>query len=141
MVETARYTDGEAFERESFDDHRNAIREGDLHGDGLLGVRTATEAVVLVLRSWSTSVILDGRFAATKLRHEQIRRRPRQQEAGHDADNDVPADSAHWCQDTFYRLSTQISRYWAGLKPQPAGGHITHRFFSTVAFFSREYWD
>lgn len=101
MVETARDADGEAFGWESFDDHRNAIRERDGHGDGLLSVRAATEAVVLVLGSWSTSVILDSRLAATQLRHEQVRRRPRQQEAGHDADNDVPADCAHWCrQDT-----------------------------------------
>lgn len=108
MVETAGDADREAFGGESFDDHRNAIRERDRHGDGLLGVRTATEAVVLVLRSWSTSVILDSRFAATQPRHDQVRRRPRQQEAGHDADDDVPADSAHSCQDTSTGLNPQI---------------------------------
>ena len=108
MVETAGDADREAFGGESFDDHRNAIRERDRHGDGLLGVRTATEAVVLLLRSWSTSVFLDSRFAATQPRHHQVRRRPRQQEAGHDADDDVPADNAHSCQDTSTGLNPQV---------------------------------
>ena len=96
MVETARDAGGEVFGRAAFNDYRDPIRERDGYVDGLLGVRTATEAVVLLLRSWSTSVFLDSRFAATQPRHDQVRRRPRQQEAGHDADDDVPADNAHW---------------------------------------------
>lgn len=115
MVETARDADGEAFGREPFDNHRNAIRKRDRHGDGLLSVRTATEAVVSVLGRWSTPVILDSRFATAQLRHEQIRSRPRQQEAGQDADDDVPADGAHWCQNTLpyldrqYRLAVPVT--------------------------------
>lgn len=120
MVETAGDADREAFGGESFDDHRNAIRKRDRHGDGFLGVRTATETVVLVLGSWSCAVILDGRFAATQLRHEQIRRRPRQQEAGHDANNDVLADSAHLCrQGNVFLSQPQIGRAWERLGESP----------------------
>jgi hypothetical protein len=110
VVETARDADGEAFGRESFDNHRNAIRERNRHGEGLLGVRAATEAVVSVLGRWNAPVIFDSRFAAAQLRHEQVRRRPCQQEAGHDADDDVPADGAHCSQNTFFRLSTANRR-------------------------------
>ena len=95
MVEIAGDADREAFGGESFDDHRNAIRERDRHGDGLLGVRTATEAVVLVRGRWSTSVNLDSRLAATQLRHEQIGRRPREEQTDDCTDDDVPAKGAH----------------------------------------------
>lgn len=115
VVETARDPDGEAFGWEPFDDHRNAIRERDRHDEGFFCVRTATEAVVLVRGRWSTPLLLDNRLAATQLRHEQIRSRPRQQEAGHDADDDVPADGVHWRQNTLpyldrqYRLAVPVT--------------------------------
>lgn len=95
VVEPARDAGGQVFGRKAFNDYRNAIGERDGYRDGLLGVRAATKAVVSVLRSGSAPVILDDCFGATQLRHEQVRRRPRQQQTGHDADNDVPADSAH----------------------------------------------
>lgn len=92
VVHAARNASGEAVGGEAFDNDRNAIRERDGHDDGLLGVRTAAETVVSILRGRGVSLILNGDFGAAQLRYEQVRCRPGQQEAGDDSDYDVQAD-------------------------------------------------
>ena len=118
VVEAAGDAGSKALDWEALDSHRNANRELDGHGEGLLSVRTAAEAVVSVLRGRSAVVVLDGRFGTAQRRHEQIRRRPRQQETGHDANDDVPADSAHGYQYTCLGLNQQVGRCSAVLEPE-----------------------
>lgn len=100
VVHGARGTDGQALRSQGLARDRKQASQGHVDGTGPFDVRAATEAVVCVLREWSVSVILHGGLGGTQLWHEQVGRRPRQQEAGHDADDDVPADGAHCCHDT-----------------------------------------
>lgn len=95
MVDGARGADGQALRRNRLAHRRNQFGEGDVHGTSPLDVRTAAETVILVLGHGSPPVVLSRRLTAAQLRHEQIRRRPREQEASDDADDDVPAECAH----------------------------------------------
>ena len=94
VVHRARRTDAQALRREGLAHDRSQASKRDFDRTSPFDVRTAAEAIVLILLA-TVRVRLGRLLSTAQLRHEQVRRRPRQQEAGHDADNDVPADFTH----------------------------------------------
>lgn len=99
VVHGSRRADGKALRHEGIEHNGGTGDDADSHRSDLLGMRTAAEAVVTILRGRVASAFLGSRFGAAHLWHQQVGRRPCQQQAGHETDGEVPTEGAHVCED------------------------------------------
>lgn len=119
MVHGARRTDRQALRYDSLAPDRKQVGEQHLDRAGLLDMRAAAETVVMVLGGRSAPLLLHGGLGTAQLRNEQVRCRPRQQKAGHDAHHDIAADTVHSDEDSLYPPAP-ANRRQGSLKPHAA---------------------
>lgn len=94
VVYRARRTGDQARRREGLAHDRSQVSKRYLDRTSPLDVRTATEAIILILPA-TVRVRLGRLLSTAQLRHEQVGRRPREEQTDDCTNDDVPARGAH----------------------------------------------